>query len=513
MAEADSVTLSVTGLAKSFGPTQALRACSLDLLAGEIHTVQGENGSGKSTLVKILAGVHAPDRGQVLVGGLSVPLNSPQAALRAGIATVFQEVLVAAPRSVLENVWLGSDDLFRSRIARTERLNTAEQLLGELLETPPSLSVPVEALSLSDRQACCIVRALVRRPKILILDEATSALDMATRDRLFALLRRLASTGVSALFISHRMDEVQEISDKVTVMRSGESVATLDVNDANPQVLVRLMTGAEKQASWRRTAPADRPVNEAPVLLSMSDVVLRTGARPFSMEIRAGEVVGLAGLEGQGQERLLRVLRGEPAIAGNVAVTDGDGERPLRSARDASRHGIQYVPRERKAESLFGPLSILDNFTLPTLRQDTIAGLISNAKSRARFVEYAKRLGIQYGSPRNPVSTLSGGNQQKVVMARWLAARPRVLLLNDPTRGVDLHTKHDLYALFDRLANEGLAVVMISTEVDEHISLMDRVLVLRNHEVFCELPHHQLSRATLVASFFGQEVEHDAANA
>ncbi len=245
----------------------------------------------------------------------------------------------------------------------------------------------------------------------------------------------------------------------------------------------------------------------------MSDVVLRTGARPFSMEIRAGEVVGLAGLEGQGQERLLRVLRGEPAIAGNVAVTDGDGERPLRSARDASRHGIQYVPRERKAESLFGPLSILDNFTLPTLRQDTIAGLISNAKSRARFVEYAKRLGIQYGSPRNPVSTLSGGNQQKVVMARWLAARPRVLLLNDPTRGVDLHTKHDLYALFDRLANEGLAVVMISTEVDEHISLMDRVLVLRNHEVFCELPHHQLSRATLVASFFGQEVEHDAANA
>lgn len=513
MTKADSVRLSVSGLAKSFGSTQALRACSLELLAGEIHTVQGENGSGKSTLVKILAGVQAPDRGQILVAGRSVPLDSPRAALSAGIATVFQEVLVAAPRSVLENVWLGSDGLFRSRVERTERVRKAEELLAELLETPPSLSAPVEALSLSDRQACCIVRALVRQPRILILDEATSALDMATRERLFTVLRRLATAGVSTLFISHRMDEVQEISDKVTVMRSGESVATLDRGEAKPQVLVKLMTGEEKQASWRRTAPAGQLPTEAPVLLRMTDVVLRTGARPVSMEIRAGEVIGLAGLEGQGQEKMLRALRGEPALAGSVGVAGAAGDQPLRSARDASRHGIQYVPRERKAESLFAPLTTLDNFTLPTLRQDTIAGLISNAKSRKRFVEYAKRLGIHYGNPRSPIATLSGGNQQKVVMARWLAAKPRVLLLNDPTRGVDLHTKHDLYQLFDDLANSGLAIVMISTEVDEHISLMDRVLVLRNHEVFCELPHRQLSRAALVASFFGQEVEHDAADA
>jgi ABC-type sugar transport system ATPase subunit len=387
------------------------------------------------------------------------------------VATVFQEVLVVEPRSVLENVWVGTDGLFRDRTPRALKRERATAALAELLGTAPPLDLPAESLSLSDRQACCIARALVREPRILILDEATSALDVATRDRLFAILRRLAGDGVGVIFISHRMDEISEVGDRCTVMRSGETVATLERGEAGAEELVRLMTGADHLAPAAAREEAHRR-EPGKALLTHA-----------GLEVRAGEMIGLAGLEGHGQDEFLKSL---------WQVGDQAGVRTA------------YVPRERRAEGIFESKSVRENFGLPTLSQDVRYGLLSHARTRERLAGYVERLRIRLHDPEDPITTLSGGNQQKIVMARWLATDPQVLLLNDPTRGVDLGAKRDLYGLLAELTAQGVGVVMLSSELDEHVELMDRVMVFRESSIFCEIPRAGLSRQALVSAFFGE---------
>ena len=496
--------LQVENLAKSFGATQALRSASLELRAGEVHALVGENGSGKSTFVKVLSGVHRPDAGSLSLAGSTIrAFRTPSRALRAGIATVFQEVHVVPPRSVLENIWLGVDGLFRNGAPAEVKRDRARTVISELMAEPPPLDTPVEALSLSERQACCIARALVRGPQVLILDEATSALDVETRDRLFKILRALAARGGSVIFISHRMDEIAAIGDRCTVMRSGETVATLERGEASASELVRLMAGAEHLApeSARARAASAEPGD---VVLTAKDVVLRPGAAPIEVKISAGELVGLAGLEGQGQDAFLRALWGAGPGTGQVVAVSDRGDQELVSPRVAAACGIAYVPRERYAESLFESKSVRENFALPTLDRDVHLGLLSLKSSRRRLSEYVDQLSIKLGRPDDLITTLSGGNQQKVILARWLATDPRVLLLNDPTRGVDIGTKRDLYRLLAGLASQGVAIVMLSTELDEHVELMDRVLVFRDHQICAEVMRGELSRRALVEAFFGE---------
>ncbi len=492
--------VTASNLAKTFGATHALRSCSLELLPGEVHAIIGENGSGKSTFVKILAGVHRPDSGVLtLPDGSEGAAASPAKALAAGIALVFQEVLVVGPRSVLDNVFAGHEPLLRRGLSEGEKRARAGALLEELLGVSPPLDTPTEQLSLSDRQAVAIARSLARSPKVLILDEATSALDIATRDRLFAIVRRLAGEGTSIVFISHRMDEIDEIADRITVMRSGETVGSVLRGGATMNELVRMMTGDEHLTGDAAQARSRESLGD--VVLAGSAIRLRPDAAPFDFSVRAGELVGLAGLEGMGQDALLHVLRGATPGAGEVVM--GPERRAVDGRRKALKLGISYVPRERRAEALFDTLSIRTNFAVPTVADDATAGFVNSNATDRRFSSWRETLGIKLGKTKDDITTLSGGNQQKVVLARWLAARPRVLLLNDPTRGVDIGAKRDIYLLLESLASEGLAIVMLSTEVDEHIELMDRVLVFREHELSAEIPRGELSRERLVQEFFG----------
>jgi ABC-type sugar transport system ATPase subunit len=494
-------------LAKRFGDTRALVSCSFDIRLGEVHALIGENGSGKSTLVKVLSGVLGPDHGSLAVRGSTLSqITSPRHASRLGVATVFQEILAVEDLSVLDTIWLGFDGIFRRRLSPPEKQARAGEVLARLTPSYPSLDTPMSRLALGQRQLAVIARALVREPRLLILDEATAALDIADRNRLFDEIRQRCGADTAVLFISHRMDELSEIADRVTVLRSGDSVATLPREEAETTTLLRLMSGREPETmTMARGARHDR--QDSAVVLQATGMVLRTRAPAVDFELRAGEIVGLAGLEGHGQDEFARGISGvtRPA-AGRVLVEPGG--RLVGSIDDATQADVTYVPRDRRSEGIFEPLSVIENFAMPTLRRDRRRGVLSRRLMRKRFAAYREQLRIRLTNELDLITTLSGGNQQKVIIACRLASEPRVLVLNDPTRGVDPGTKQDIYRLLVKLCDDGVAVVLLSSDLEEHILLVDRVLVFREGTVSAELAHEQLSRATLLAALFGEEPEY-----
>lgn len=495
----DELLLKATGLAKAYGETRALRQGELAIRSGSVHAIIGENGSGKSTLVKLLTGVVQPDAGDIALAGKALRLTSPRDARAAGIATTFQEVLVLEELSVLDNLWLGQDGLFRFHVARERKRSESATLLTELIgDAVPDLDAKVSVVDLGTRQAIVIARSLLLNPRLLILDEATAALDIAVRDRLFAALRRRVAAGLSVLFITHKMDEIAALADEVTVLRSGETVAHLPIGEASPARMLELMSGRTETRSFVSTRAATHETR-----LTLKQVQLRIGGHPFDLDIRVGEILGLAGLEGHGADLATQILGGvRSALAGSVATPE---KRELHGQAAFVREGIAYVPRDRKTEGIFAPLSIADNFALTTLPAHTRFGLIDKAKVAAARQPLFDRLGVKYGALKDAITSLSGGNQQKVILARMLALKPKMLVLNDPTRGVDLATKQDIYTLLSELTQAGVAVVIHSTEIEELRALCHRVAVFHDRTLFQVVDQAGLSRERLIASLFGRQ--------
>ncbi len=507
-AASEPFLIKVRGLKKSYGPTRALTGCSFDIAPGEIRAVLGENGSGKSTLVKILSGVLRCDEGEVLMGGTPVRFRSPREAQAAGIVTVFQETLAVPEQSVLDNIFLGTDRLFGWSLPRAGQRRQASELLDELGAGDTNLDAPVEALPLERRQIIAITRALARPWRLLILDEATSALDVGSRDALFAYLRQRPAEH-AVMFISHRMDEIAAIADRVTFLQSGETTATLQIGNAPTEVLVSMISRSrdpdKKQAQARTSSGAFNSSLPGSPCLRARNTVLRAGARTVDLEIRSGEIIGFGGLDGHGQAEMLAALAGvRQPLAGDVSSREGSSWRPLTSPAQAVRQGVVYVPRERKTEGLFPNLSILDNYSVPTLRRWSRLTFIRRAALKRQAQVDLEGLKTRFASVSMPVSRLSGGNQQKVLLARWLAASPRVLVLNDPLRGVDAATKADIHGLFRDLAASGVAIALLSSEIEELLALCQTIVVFREGQVSRTLDCTTKSREAVVAAMFGQ---------
>ena len=513
--------LVIEGLSRSFDQTRALNSATLRVCPSEIHSLVGENGSGKSTLIKILSGVLRPDSGTLVWEGEARQIGSPRSAQGMGIATVFQETLIVPEMTVRDNIYLGTDRLFRYGHRKGEEIAGARRALSDLGLDGLDLDRPMWTLSLAERQLTTVARAIIRPWRLLVLDEATSALDAQQRDRLFDYLRLARAAGKSILFTSHRMDEVLGLADRITVLRQGATVATMEASVASRRGILGHMSGREAHADVdvagqtgprrngeRQQSPRSRPV------LRVEELTLRPGSKPISAEVKAGEILGLAGLEGQGQVGFVECLCGlrRPVDGRVLALRDSGESHPVRSYRGANRLGIRYVPRDRRYEGLFGPLSVFDNFAITLWGDLSRLGLLRRQQARRRFAGFAQSSRLVSASPRRPISILSGGNQQKVLLGRWIAMRPRVLVVNDPLRGVDHNTKEELYALFRRLAADGVAIIFLSTEIAELLTLTDQIAVFHEGSLVAMLPTEMSSDTDVVAAMFGDGQHHGGAD-
>lgn len=497
---AQAFTIGVQGVGKRFGATRALSDLSLSFTAGKVYGLVGENGSGKSTLVKVLNGVLAPDEGSIVVNGSPCWFHHPRQAIDLGVSTAYQEVLIARNLSVLDNLFLWDKRVFWGRTATDKRRSQAEKILSAITGQPPDLDQQVGKLSLASQQSVALGRALLQGGRLLVLDEPTAALDSDDTRRLLRQVRNYAEVGGVCLFISHRLAEVAEIADEVVVLCDGRLAGSMTRSQFTADRALSLMSPVRLARERYLDQAITRPdVSASPVggqvqsprdmVLEVSGVRLREGRASLGITFYAGDVTGLAGLDGHGQAELLRILSGwARPVTGLVERVESNGDRVLlKDPTEAVRYGVVYVPRDRKTEGIFPSRSVFENFAAPSWRKASLAGMIRIKPVRKRYAELAEELTIKASSPRAPITSLSGGSQQKVLIARWLASGPRVLLMDDPTRGVDQATKVELYRAFRRIVEAGGAVVMVSTDTEELSSVCDRVIVFRSGEISADL--------------------------
>jgi len=489
------VLLQMTGIVKEFPGVRALSGVDLDVRAGEVHCLLGQNGAGKSTLIKVLAAVHQPDEGTLEWDGQPVSFGSPQAALKSGIATIYQELDLVPDLSVAENIFLGHE-LSTAGFSQRHRANrTARELLVRLGHAEISPARSVGSLAPAGQQIVSMARALSRDTRLLILDEPSAVLDQEGVANLFRVIRGLTAEGVAVIYISHRLEEIRQIGDRITVLKDGRTVATgLAVAETPTADLIKLMTGRAIEYVF---PPRPSVAADGPVVLDAQDLSLAGVFGGVNLAVRAGEIVGLAGLVGAGRSEILETLYGaRRATTGTVSV---DGKQLRRgSVTSAVKAGVGLAPEERKSQALLLDESVSNNITVSSLAAFSRAGFLDRGSERTQSSKLTASLDVRPAGVTRAVRTLSGGNQQKVVLARWLLRECRVLLLDEPTRGVDVGARTEIYQLIRRLADSGVAVVVVSSEVEEVLGLADRVLVIREGEVVHEGPATELDESRVL---------------
>ncbi|WP_432206105.1 sugar ABC transporter ATP-binding protein, partial [Arthrobacter agilis] len=493
-APARTPVLTLRGALKTFGPVVALADGTIDLAAGEIHALVGENGAGKSTLVKILAGVHQPDAGEFLVGAQPVSFRNVADSKAAGISVIYQEPTLFPDLTVAENIFIGRQPKGRlGLISRTEMRRRAKDLFDQL-GVPIDPDRVAEGLSIADQQIIEIAKAISLDARILVMDEPTAALSGVEVDRLFAVARRLRDAGSGILFISHRFEEVFGLCDRITVMRDGTYIATHATEATSVQAIVREMVGRDIDALFPKT---ETETETGDVVLLVSGLTRPGVFHDIDFEVRAGEIVALSGLVGAGRTEVARAVFGIDRYESGTVEMSG---RPLRrkDPRAAIDAGIGFVPEDRRKQGLVMELSVERNAAL-TLRHSLARfGIISGRAEREAAQTWGKRLQVKAGSPEHAVSTLSGGNQQKVVLAKWLATDPKLLIIDEPTRGIDVGTKSEVHRLISELAGRGIAILMISSELPEVLGMADRVLVMREGRITGRLDRAEATAETVM---------------
>jgi rhamnose transport system ATP-binding protein len=493
------------GATKVFGGAVAIQDVSFDLRAGEVLALLGENGAGKSTCVKLLAGVHQPTLGNVMVEGVVRQFNSPQDAQRAGIAVMHQHPGLFPDLSIAENLFIGFEDEKAGWfIDPRKRLSEAKRLIDLVgLECDPK--APLSSLRTSEQQLVEMARALSRDARVIIMDEPTAALSQREVERLFAVVADLRAHGVAMMFVGHRMDEIYRIADRIAVLRDGKLVATERAQDLGRDRAIQLMVGRSLDGLYPHNH------NDAGMaVLSVSQLSNGEAFQDISFELRAGEILGFGGLVGSGRTEIARVLFGiDQPTAGAISI---DG-RPVKyaSAKEAMAQGIAYVSEDRIGQSLVMDFSIRANASLTVLEQATRGGLLSPEREIALAEPHLDRLRLRFNSYEQPVSTLSGGNQQKVVLSKWLSTQPRILILDEPTQGIDVQTKADVHAMIDDLASQGMAIILISSELPELLGMCDRMIVLREGRRVAEFARSEADQEKVIRAATGALLESVAA--
>ncbi len=502
-------SITLRNIHKSFGETHALVGASLETSLGEIHAIVGENGSGKSTLAKIISGVIAPDSGEVNILGGS-PKN-PIEAIRSGIATIYQEMMLADDLSVYENVYSGVDGLLKNRVSTSDKRRGTKSILERLTLTKIDPDQAVGSLPLAIKQWVVIARALIQKPKILIFDESSAALDLEATNRLHVEMNRLKEGGTCVVLVTHRIAELVKIADSATVLRDGATVGRLSKNKITEANLLELMsastTAINSVAERRVLTTAQIPV------LAAKQVQIHENTDPVDFRLDAGEIVGIAGLDGAGHADFARILAGiQNPNAGEVSVGNNAKTRKIiKSLSDAEANGITYVSGDRKRVGIFPNLSIDENFGMALMDKSPSKVMVDRFSLHRLFDLEIDRLKIKFGKRADKITTLSGGNQQKVLIARAFAKNPKVIILNDPARGVDIGTKQELYRQLRKLASNGVSIVYLSSEIEEFYGFVDRADVFFGSRLFGTFSGADINEDKILSAMFGhrEHVEFD----
>jgi rhamnose transport system ATP-binding protein len=505
------VLLKLSGVTKSFGAVRALKGVSFELHPGEVHALLGENGAGKSTLIKVITGAHTPDGGLLEVGGKAVEKLTPERARALGVACIYQQPALFPELSVSENVGLRLEKpgAFQRVDWNARRRNAAALLkrIGAAIDPDAA----VKSLSMPEQQLVEIACALGSGARTVIMDEPTASLTRSEQELLFGVVRELSASGAGVIYISHRLEEIFALADRVTVLRDGESIATRPVRDADGQMqlseeeLIRLMVGRQVAAIY----PPREGTPGATVLQLDSVGCAASGVSGISLSVRAGEILGLAGLVGAGRTELARILFGlTPADSGRIRI-EGHEVR-IASPRQALELGVAYVPEDRRRHGVILQMAIAENMTMAVHPRLFPGGVLRFGAERALALEYMESLGIKAYGPEAPGGSLSGGNQQKVALARWLATKPRLLILDEPTQGVDVGAKSEIHRIIRSLAAEGLAVLMISSDLPEILGMSDRIAVLRGGRLVQTLAGAEASADAVMAAALRDQPAHPA---